>query len=284
MQLQHAWLAQLPVSVQAISPVGGGDVNAAFHVTTPQGSVFLLVQPGRHQDFYAGEIGGLKMFEKAGVNAPRVIASGEINGDAYLLISYVKTGTGDQYALGQMVAKMHQFMSPTGQYGFDYPYKGGQISFSNTWTDSWSELFVDRRLGGLHDAIVQKGLWQADWQPTFDQLCDSLRSYFAQNPPQPSLLHGDLWGGNYLFNNQGEPVLIDPLALFGDRELDIGVTTVFGGFNDRFYSGYQDAYPLKAGFETRLHWYRLYYLMVHLNKFGAMYAGSVANELAAISR
>lgn len=284
MQLTQNWLAQLPVTVTEAIPVGGGDVNAAFRLTTSQGTVFLLVQPGQTKDFYAGEIAGLKLFAQAGINAPRVIANDQINGDAYLILSYVASGSGDQYALGQMVAKLHQFQSPNGEYGFDYPYKGTAITFSNAWTKSWAELFVDRRLMGLATAIKKKGLWDTAWQTPFDRLCARLRDEFEKDPPAPSLLHGDLWGGNYMFDTQGQPVLIDPLALFGDRELDIGVTTVFGGFNERFYQGYQATYPLASGYEERIQVYRLYYLMVHLNKFGAMYAGSVAGVLAAISR
>ncbi|ERL65655.1 fructosamine kinase family protein [Schleiferilactobacillus shenzhenensis] len=284
MHLTQDWLAQLPVTVTSITPVGGGDVNAAFRVVTSADTVFLLVQPGRGQDFYAGEIAGLRLFEKAGINAPRVIANGQIAGDAYLIISYIEAGSGDQYALGQMVAKMHQYTSPNGMYGFDYPYTGAQISFSNAWTKDWAELFVDRRLDGLAAAIRAKGLWQPAWNTPFARLTDQLRAHFTAHPPVPALLHGDLWGGNYMFDARGQPVLIDPLALFGDRELDIGVTTVFGGFNDRFYRGYQDTYPLAAGWQDRIRVYRLYYLMVHLNKFGAMYASSVASELAALSR
>ena len=114
--------------------------------------------------------------------------------------------------------------------------------------------------------ILKKGLWQADDQATFAQVRIIISKTLSQHHSEASLLHGDLWCGNYMFTADSQPALIDPAAVYGDRELDIGVTTVFGGFNQEFYAGYP----------FRLDFYRLYYLMVHLDKFGMAYAGSVA--------
>ena len=205
-----------------------------------------------------------------------MIANGTIEGDGYLLLSFLTSGSGSQRDLGHLVAHLHQHHEPSGRFGFDYPYAGTSVSFANDWTDSWADLFIHQRLDKLAAHLHQKGLWQAADQTTFQQVRTIIQKTLNQHPSEASLLHGDLWGGNYMFTADGQPALIDPAALYGDRELDIGVTTVFGGFTQDFYMGYQEVYPLDPGYQFRLEFYRLYYLMVHLDKFGMSYAGSVA--------
>jgi fructosamine-3-kinase len=116
----------------------------------------------------------------------------------------------------------------------------------------------------------------------YEKSRDIIVSKLAHHPSKPVLLHGDLWGGNYMFLTDGSSALIDPAAVYGDRELDIGVTTVFGGFTSEFYRAYVASYPFDEGYEKRLAFYRLYYLMVHLNKFGLSYSGSVSATLSKI--
>lgn len=275
--LTAAWTKQLPLQhITAITPVGGGDVNQAYRVDTAEKPYFLLVQPGHPASFYAGEIAGLKAFEQVNILAPRVIANDTVEGDGYLLLSFLTSGSGSQRDLGHLVAHLHQHHEPSGCFGFDYPYAGTSVSFANDWTDSWADLFIHQRLDKLAAHLHQKGLWQAADQTTFQQVRTIIQKTLNQHHSEASLLHGDLWGGNYMFTADGQPALIDPAALYGDRELDIGVTTVFGGFTQDFYTGYQEVYPLDPGYQFRLEFYRLYYLMVHLDKFGMGYVGSVA--------
>lgn len=278
--LSKEWLTQLPLeSVQAATPVGGGDVNDAYRLQADGQTYFLLVQPHMTADFYAGEIAGLTAFAQADVLAPRVLGNGQINGDAYLLLSYLSSGRGKQADLGRLVAHLHTFASPTGRFGFDQPYAGTSVSFSNDWVDTWTELFVDQRLDKLAKHIVHKGLWTQQDYATYQQARTVIVEALAKHTSKPVLLHGDLWSGNYMFTADGAPALIDPAAVYGDRELDLGVTTVFGGFSPDFYAAYQAALPLADGWQRRLNFYRLYYLMVHLDKFGMTYAGNVANLL-----
>lgn len=275
--LTSSWIKQLPLTaITQVTPVGGGDVNQAYRIDTATKPYFLLVQPGYPADFYAGEIAGLKAFDEAQILAPRVIANGQIEGDGFLLLSFLTSGNGSQRDLGRLVAHLHQHHEPNGRFGFDYPYAGTSVSFTNTWTDSWADLFIHQRLDKLAAHLLKKGLWQADDEATFQQVRTIISKTLAHHHSDASLLHGDLWGGNYMFTADGQPALIDPAAVYGDRELDIGVTTVFGGFTPDFYNGYQEVYPLDAGYHFRLDFYRLYYLMVHLDKFGMGYAGSVA--------
>lgn len=279
--MKTQWQSQLPLdNIRSIVPVSGGDVNEAYRVETSQSPYFLLVQRQRSKDFFAAEVAGLNLFEKSGITAPIVIDSGEINGDAYLLLSFLNEGTqGSQVELGALVAKMHQQQQPYGKFGFDLPYEGGDVSFNNNWSDSWMTIFVERRLDHLKDRLVDQGLWIEDDVQTYHKVREKIVSSLRNHTSKPSLLHGDLWGGNYMFLENGQPALFDPAPLYGDREFDLGITTVFGGFTQAFYDAYNKHYPLSKGANQRLEFYRLYLLMVHLLKFGSMYAGSVDRSM-----
>lgn len=279
--MKKDWQVQLPLDqISDISPVSGGDVNEAFKVTTTDDVYFLLVQRNRDKSFYAAEIAGLNAFEQAGITAPRVINSGEINGDAFLILSYLDEGTsGSQRELGQLVAKMHNQQQQDGQFGFDLPHEGGDISFDNSWSESWVEIFVERRMDHLRDELMRKGLWNAEDNKVYEQVRTVMINELEDHHSKPSLLHGDLWGGNYMFLTDGRPALFDPAPFYGDREFDLGITTVFGGFTQAFYDEYEKHYPLGKGARKRLEFYRLYLFMVHLLKFGGMYASSVNRSM-----
>lgn len=279
--MKKDWQAQLPLDqISDISPVSGGDVNEAFKVTTTDDVYFLLVQRNRDKSFYAAEIAGLNAFEQAGITAPRVIDSGEINGDAFLILSYLDEGTtGSQRELGQLVAKMHSQQQHDGKFGFDLPHEGGDISFDNSWSESWVEIFVERRMDHLRDELMRKGLWNDEDNKVYEQVRTVMINELNEHHSKPSLLHGDLWGGNYMFLTDGRPALFDPAPFYGDREFDLGITTVFGGFTQAFYDEYEKHYPLGKGARKRLEFYRLYLFMVHLLKFGGMYASSVNRSM-----
>ncbi|MBI5974456.1 fructosamine kinase family protein [Staphylococcus canis] len=283
--MNQEWYQQLPLNdVRNVIPVSGGDVNQAYRVETETETYFLLVQPGRDASFYEAEIAGLKAFEAAEITAPVVIASGEIENDAYLLLSYLEEGhTGSQEALGQLVAKLHQTYSEQGQFGFELPYEGRDISFDNTWTDTWVDLFIHQRIDVLAERIRQEQLWSPEDDELFEEVRQIMIETLRQHDSKPSLLHGDLWGGNYMFLTDGQPALFDPAPLYGDREFDLGATRVFGGFTQAFYDAYHEAYPLTEGATLRIQFYELYLLLVHLVKFGSMYHHSVKRTMEAIA-
>lgn len=274
--MNQQWKEELPVSgIRNITPVSGGDVNEAYRIDTDDAPCFLLVQPDRTADFFAAEIAGLELFDAAGITAPKVIGNGYIAGDAYLLLDYLEEGQGSQYELGQLVAKMHLNHQSEGLFGFDLPHEGGDFSFSNAWTDTWSELFVAHRMDHLKERIAEIGLWSDEDVEKYSRVRKVMTDALADHESEPSLLHGDLWAGNYMFLSDGRPALFDPSPLYGDREFDLGATMVFGGFTEAFYDAYHEAYPLSEGAKKRINFYRLYLLMVHLLKFGSSYAGSV---------
>ena len=279
----ESWKSELPVSgIQDIVPVRGGDVNNAYRVDTDEGPSFLLVQPGRTPDFYAAEIRGLKLMAEAGITVPEVLADGRVGDDAYLLLEYLEEGTGSQRDLGSMVAKMHKSHHKDGLFGFDLPHEGGDIHFDAGWTTSWKQLFLENRMMPLRDRLTALGLWDESDLQTYAEVHEVMEAALIRHQSAPSLLHGDLWAGNYIFLSDGRPALFDPSPLYGDREFDLGATTVFGGFDGDFYAAYDEKYPLTDGAWERIRFYKLYLLMVHLVKFGSVYARSVNETMGDI--
>jgi len=278
--MNKQWINQLPINnIQNVNQMSGGDVNDAYQIETKDEVYFLLVQPNHSQDFFANEIASLKELAKANVTVPKVHGNGEINGDAFLLMDFLERGQGSYNDLGRMVAKMHKYHSETNQFGFNYPYEGGEISFSNEWTSSWSELFVERRLDGLRDAIVNNNLWNSEQEAVYKSVRSKILEDLSNHESVPSLLHGDLWGGNHMFLKDGTPALFDPDSLYGDREFDLGATVTFNVYPAEFYEAYEKEYPLSDEAYRRIEFYRLYILMIHLNKFGGIYATRVDQSM-----
>ncbi len=178
--LTSSWIKQLPLTaITQVTPVGGGDVNQAYRIDTATKPYFLLVQPGYPADFYAGEIAGLKAFDEAQILAPRVIANGQIEGDGFLLLSFLTSGNGSQRDLGRLVAHLHQHHEPNGRFGFDYPYAGTSVSFTNTWTDSWADLFIHQRLDKLAAHLLKRGCGK----PTMKQPSNRCAPSSAKHSP-----------------------------------------------------------------------------------------------------
>lgn len=270
------FIGNLPIEVTDIRASRGGDVNDAYKIYSADKLYYMLVQKNCDDSFYDGEIAGLKLFEEIGINAPRVIDHGFVDGDTYLLLSFLEEASkGSQSELAEVVAKMHQKKSPNGKFGFDYPYRGSQTTFSNDWKDTWAEVFLEERMNVLAKQLMDMDLWTDYDYEKFEKVYLIMDNELKNQKSQACLLHGDLWGGNYMFLSEGSPALFDPSPFYGDREFDIGITTVFGGFTDEFYQRYNEIYPLEDGYRLRLEFYRLYLYMVHLVKFGEMYESSV---------
>ena len=275
------FIENLPIeNIKDIRVASGGDVNEAYKIYTDDQVYFMLVQQNSKESFYDGEIEGLKLFEKVDIAAPRVIASGHIGNDSYLVLSYLDEGRrGSQSKLAETVAKVHSYKSPNAKFGFDYPHNGSDTSFSNEWTDSWSDLFINQRLDKLSKYLLDLGYWTDYDLEKYQKVRDIIADQLSKHKSEPSLVHGDLWAGNYMFLKDGTPALFDPSPFYGDREFDIGITTVFGGFTDEFYNKYNEIHPLDDGYKLRLEFYRLYLLMVHQVKFGNTYANSVDRSI-----
>ncbi len=277
LQIDKSWYQELNLGqIHQITPVSGGDINLAFAVESDQGKYFLKVQPNNQASFFDHEKEGLDLINTV-ANAPKVIRIGTFQNCGYLIQKFVDFSTGSQYDLGQLVAKLHQKHAP--KFGLDHDVLNAKNPKINQWQSNWSDFYINQRLNVLVKLVKEKGYWNNYRQKLFTDYKDMIIKYYQKNPVVPSLLHGDLWNGNVGFEKNRQPILFDPDVFYGNREMDIAMTLLFGGFTDEFYQGYNSIYPLSHGWQQRMIWYQVYYLLAHLNLFGETYGPSLEAAL-----
>ena len=263
-------------------PVGGGCINDARRIDLEDGRVFFLkFNTGNLPGLFEREAEALNALRSGGpLHVPAPIATGGAEGGvpAFLVLEYVlrgEQGPRFQEKLGQGLALLHR-RSLSDKFGFDHDNYLGSTPQPNGWMEDWTDFWRERRLGFQLALARNNGLADAAFNRLGDALMDNLGYYLTHPSEPPSLLHGDLWGGNVLANAGGEPVLIDPAAYYGRREADLAMTMLFGGFSSRFYAAYEEEWPLEPDSNVRLDIYKLYHLLNHLNLFGPGYhAGCV---------
>ena len=249
-------------------PVAGGCIHRCYRATIDGAERFLKVNEARFADAFAAEADGLAALRAAGTRAPLPLASGVAAGEAYLLLEYLELKkAGDWAALGRMLAGQHRRHGA--RFGWARENFIGATPQQNGWLDDWPTFFAERRLAPQMRLAEENG---------FRLQAGNIGEVLAQHRPQPSLLHGDLWSGNVGFVQEG-PVAFDPAVYYGDREADLAMTELFAGFPNEFYTAYQAAYPLDAGYALRKHLYNLYHLLNHLNLFGGGYLAQVKATL-----
>ncbi len=250
------------LGVTSATPVSGGCIHRCYAVSANGVRRFLKTNSAEYADAFAAEADGLTALVSAGLPAPRPIAHGSAGAEAYLVLEYLELGQrGDFAMMGRMLARAHS--QPASRFGWHRDNYIGSSPQTNGWSDHWAEFWRERRL--------RPQLERAGLRAELDGLLDG-------HEPQPSLLHGDLWSGNVGFTKEG-PVLFDPAVYCGDREADVAMTELFGGFPREFYDAYNEVLPLEAGYEKRKHLYNLYHLLNHLNLFGGGYLGQVKSTL-----
>ena len=217
-------------------------------------------------DAFAAEAEGLEAL-RPHIRVPRVLDRGVGGGKAFILLEHLALQRGGDYAaLGGMLAGLHRHAGP--RFGWSRDNYIGLSPQQNAWCDDWREFWRTRRLAPQLALAARNG---------FELEMPSL-ALLEGHAPAPSLLHGDLWSGNAGFTAEG-PVVYDPAVYYGDRETDLAMTELFGGFPRAFYRAYEEALPLDPGYERRKHLYNLYHLLNHLNLFGAGYLGQVRETL-----
>lgn len=264
---------------ESITPVAGGDINHNYHVITETGHYFLKCQPNAKTDFFEAEVAGLIELGNI-VQTPTVLKVGEVEQAAFLLLTYINQGSSSNpIKLGEQLAKLHQHTGNA--FGFEKDNYIGKLKQYNGWQDDWANFYIEKRLQPQINLARKYGYWSDKREDQWQFLRDRISSFFQTEKVMPSLLHGDLWNGNVLFNQKRDPLFIDPAVYYGDRMVDIAMTQLFGGFSTTFYEAYQKNYPFSSHSTERIGWYQLYYLLAHLNMFGSSYLAPIDRILAA---
>lgn len=237
------------------------------------GLLFIKTGSLQASERLAAEAEGLReLGQAATVGVPRVFAHGEVEEHAYLAIEWLTlerpTPDGDRL-FGRQLAALHKVTAP--EHGWHRNNTIGLTLQVNEPSSSWVTFFTERRLQFQLELATSNG-YRASLEALGERVLEALPELLNGHEPRPSLLHGDLWSGNYALC-KGEPVIYDPAVYFGDRETDLAMTSLFGGFSTAFYDAYQEAWPLPQGYRRRCGLYQLYHVLNHLNLFGGGYLG-----------
>jgi protein-ribulosamine 3-kinase len=257
----------------------GGDISESFKLGDGSRSFFVKSQAASRLDLFEAEAAGLAELAAANaVRVPRVICRGVAAGRAYLVLEHLSLQSrGDAASLGRRLAQQHRVSAE--RFGDARDNWIGATPQPNAWTDDWVDFWREQRLGFQLQLAAQNGYGGA-LQRDGETLMAQLDGFFGDTCPAPSLLHGDLWGGNHGFLADGEPVIFDPAAYYGDRECDLAMSELFGGFAPVFHAAYREAWPLDPGYATRRTLYNLYHILNHANMFGGGYAAQAHRMIA----
>ncbi|MBU1692049.1 MAG: fructosamine kinase family protein [Gammaproteobacteria bacterium] len=261
-------------AVRKCLAIGGGCINSTYMVEDGARRFFIKLNHASGLTMFEAEADGLREIAGTGViRVPHPVCAGAAVNSAFLVLEAVDFSAGRKGRpedLGRQLADMHRVSAA--QYGWRRDNTIGSTSQVNTPSDNWPEFWRDQRLGRQLALAASNGYGGA-LQRKGARLLARLDGLFAGYAPLPSLLHGDLWGGNYAYAAAGEPVIFDPAVYYGDRETDLAMTELFGGFPAAFHAAYCEAFPLDDGYPTRKTLYNLYHILNHLNMFGDGYLG-----------
>ena len=285
--LTRALARTLGHSPHHAQPIGGGDINRVVRFVA--GDRFYLLKWNAHPPvpvpgapgMFAAEAMGLERL--AGTRTLRVpavydFADDENEGPAYILLEWIEPARNASRpdvgtTLGRGLAALHR--APAEAYGLEHDNYCGATPQVNGWSKSWIAFFGERRLGFQMELAAQKGRMGRERRRRLERLIARLNEWIDEAAVRPSLLHGDLWGGNWMAGPGGEPVIFDPAVYYGDREAELAMCHLFGGFPAGFFRAYDEAWPPAPGRDERLPLYQLYHLLNHLNLFGEGYGSSV---------
>lgn len=260
------------VDVDTATSGAGGGINRTCVIGRGARRLFVKLNDPQHLAMFEAEAEGLKLLATPGrLRVPAPVCLGSHSQGAYLVLEHIVFGRGDaagEAALGEGLAAVHGVIGE--RFGWDRDNTIGTTPQRNGQQDDWRRFYAQQRLGYQLDLAERNGYGRAV-AGSGRRLVEAVPRLLDGHSPAPSLVHGDLWGGNAAFDESGRPVIFDPAVYFGDRETDLAMTELFGGFGPAFYDAYSRAWPLQPGYPVRRDLYQLYHVLNHLNLFGAGY-------------
>ncbi|MEM9051984.1 MAG: fructosamine kinase family protein [Bacteroidota bacterium] len=263
-----------------ISRVQGGSINSSFRIRTNHSLYFAkLNHLSEYPKMFELESSGLSFLQRhSPFNMPEPLIADNDDQYQWFIMTYINSAakTEDFWeSFGRSLAKMHRATSA--DHGLDHNNYIGTLIQRNKKIDKWHDFFRENRILPLLKIAESKGVLDNRLRHQFDILLDNVENFFPAE--RPSALHGDLWSGNYMIDNRGAATIFDPAVYYGHREMDIGMTKLFGGFDQKFYNSYNEDFPLESGWEERIEVANLYPLLVHLILFGRHYLGQIEATL-----
>lgn len=263
-----------------VSIVGGGSINDARRIETSEGTYFAKINSATdYPGMFEAEANGLRFLkERSAFRIPTPIATGVTEDIQWILmenINSTKKKADFWEEFGRKLAEVHK--QSADYFGLDENNYLGSLLQKNEKRDSWESFFTDMRIRPQLELAKRNKLATTEFLRLFDKMLSRIDRYFPKE--LPAALHGDLWTGNFMTDSFGEAVIFDPAVYYGHREMDLGMSKLFGGFDKRFYDSYQEVYPLEPGWEDRIHVANLYPLLAHVNLFGGSYTAQVIQIL-----
>ena len=276
-QVQLKCESILAAPILNIKPLFGGDIHDACLIETANASYFIKLNTHQQAfDMFQTEQKGLQLLaQNKDIKTPCTIAVEQVGEASFLLMDYVEPGEKTDTFWEQFGTQLAQFHrnNTASNFGLDHHNYIGSLNQYNHPASNWSEFYIEHRLKPQLKLAVDQRRMPGSTLRAFNQLFTKLDQLCPLEPA--TLTHGDLWSGNFLAGKDGTPFLIDPAVAYVHREMDLGMSHLFGGFSPTFYAAYEEHYPLSPGFDERKEIYQLYYLLVHVNLFGVQYLGAV---------
>jgi len=271
------WTGQ-PFEMGDRTSVGGGCINQGYCLRGGDAAYFIKLNSAAQLEMFQAEALALRQMAATNtIRVPQPLGVGVAGASSYIVMEWLEFGRGTSPSwekMGRDLAALHQAPGPD-RFGWDRNNTIGSTPQVNDWTDNWADFFAEQRIGFQLRLAKRRGGNFPDTGKVIAKVRDILNHW----QPSPSLLHGDLWSGNAACTVTGEPVILDPATYWGDRETDIAMTELFGGFPAHFYSGYEAVWPLDPGYRRRKPLYNLYHILNHFNLFGGGYGSQAARMI-----